>query len=212
VCFWDRSERLSECRAIVGLAGSGNEARRAGALPECSRIEGRTRGRRRQSWMGERTRVVVMSRAQANCCRLLSTSLCKSTEVHGTGGREPFAFLPRWVLLSTARLQEVVTRSFSLARPSLAALFFVCSQARRGGSRDGARGEAATAPTAICPGVVGGRRYYEEGSHGAQVAFFSRSPRASAPSLTAGGGSCVSRLGMDIGRADRAISVPGFVC
>ena len=36
--------------------------------------------------MGERTRVVVMSRAQANCCRLLSTSLCKSTEVHGTGG------------------------------------------------------------------------------------------------------------------------------
>ena len=154
MCFWDRSERLSECRAIVGLAGSGNEARRAGALPECSRIEGRTRGRRRQRWMGERTRVVVMSRAQANCCRLLSTSLCKSTEVHGTGGREPFAFLPRWVLLSTARLQEVVTRSFSLARPSLAALFFVCSQARRGGSRDGARGEAATAPTAICSGAV----------------------------------------------------------
>ena len=73
--------------------------------------------------MGERTRVVVMSRAQANCCRLLSTSLCKSTEVHGTGGRESVAFLRRWVLLSTARLQEVVTRSFSLARPSLAALF-----------------------------------------------------------------------------------------
>ena len=170
-----------------------------------------------QRWMGERTRVVVMSRAQANCCRLLSTSLCKSTEVHGTGGREPVAFLRRWVLLSTARLQKVATRSFSLARPSIAALFFVCSQARRGGSRDGARGEAATAPTAICPGVVGGgpvggRRYYEEGSDGAQVAFFSRSPRASAPSLTAGGGSCVSRLGMDIGRADRAISVPGFVC
>ena len=128
--------------------------------------------------MGERTRVVVMSRAQANCCRLLSTSLCKSTEVHGTGGRESVAFLRRWVLLSTARLQEVVTRSFSLARPSLAALFFVCSQARRGGSRDGARGEAATAPTAICPGVVGGRRYYEEGSHGAQVAFFFLDPRA----------------------------------
>jgi hypothetical protein len=163
--------------------------------------------------MGERTRVVVMSRAQANCCRLLSTSLCKSTEVHGTGGRESVAFLRRWVLLSTARLQEVVTRSFSLARPSLAALFFVCSQARRGGSRGGARGEAATAPTAICSGVVGGRRYYEEGSHGAQVVFPPpRSPRASAPSLTAGGGSCASRLGMDIGRADRAISVPGFVC
>jgi len=122
--------------------------------------------------MGERTRVVAMSRAQANCCRLLSTSLCKSTEVHGTGGRESVAFLRRWVLLSTARLQEVVTRSFSLARPSLAALFFVCSQARRGGSRGGARGEAATAPTAICSGVVGGRRYYEEGSHGAQVVFF----------------------------------------
>ena len=163
--------------------------------------------------MGKRTRVVVMPRAQANCCRLLSESLCKSTEVHGTGGRESVAFLRRWVLLSTARLQEVVTRSFSLARPSLAALFFVCSQARRGGSRGGARGEAATAPTAICSGVVGGRRYYEEGSHGAQVVFFfSRSPRASAPSLTAGGGSCASRLGMDIGRADRAISVPGFVC
>ena len=161
--------------------------------------------------MCERTRVVVMSRAQANCCRLLSTSLCKSTEVHGTGGRESVAFLRRWVLLSTARLQEVVTRSFSLARPSLAALFFVCSQARRGGSRDGARGEAARAPTAICPGVVGGRRYYEEGSHGAQVAFFSRSPRASAPSLTAGGGSCASRLGMDIGRAGRAIRCLGLV-
>ena len=148
-----------------------------------------------------------MSRAQANCCRLLSTSLCKSTEVHGTGGRESDAFLQRWVLLSTARLQEVVARSFSLARPSpsLAALFFVCSQARRGGSRDGARGEAATAPTVICLGVVGGRRYYKEGSDGAQFAFFSRSPSASAPSqpsLTAGGGSCVSRLGMDIGRAD----------
>ena len=130
--------------------------------------------------MGERTRVAVMSRAQASCFRFLSTSLCKSTEVHGTGGRESVAFLWRWVLLSTARLQEVVTRSFSLARPSLAALFFVlCSQARRGGSRGGARGEAATAPTAICTGVAGGRRYYEEGSHGAQVAFFSdpRAPR-----------------------------------
>ena len=65
---------------------------------------------------------------------------------------------------------------FCLARPSLAALFFVCSQARRGGSRGGARGEAATAPTAICSGVVGGRRYYEEGSHGAQVVFFSSIP------------------------------------
>ena len=52
------------------------------------------------------------------------------------------------------------------------ARLFVCSQARRGGSRGGARGEAATAPTAICSGVVGGRRYYEEGSHGAQVVFF----------------------------------------
>ena len=93
---------------------------------ECSRIEGCTRGRRRQRWMGERTRVVVMSRAQANCCRLLSASLCKSTEMHGTGGRESVAFLRRWVLqLSTARLQGVATRSFSLARPSLAA-FFVC--------------------------------------------------------------------------------------
>ena len=77
----------------------------------------------------------------------------------------------RWVLLSTARLQEVVTCSFSLARPSLAALFFVCSQAGRGGSRGGARGEAATAQTVICSGVVGGRRYYEEGSHGAKVVF-----------------------------------------
>ena len=45
--------------------------------------------------MGERTRVVVMSRAQANCCRLLSVSLCKSTEVHETGGRESVAFLWR---------------------------------------------------------------------------------------------------------------------
>ena len=119
--------------------------------------------------MGERTRVVAMSRAQANCCscRLLSTSLCKSTEVHGTGGRESVAFLRRWVLLSTARLQEVVTRSFSLARPSLAALFFVCSQARRGGSRDGARGEAATAPTAICPGANGGGALRRTGSCGA---------------------------------------------
>ena len=61
--------------------------------------------------MGKKTRVAVMSRAQASCCRLLSASLCKSTEVHGTGGRESVAFL-------------------------------------------------------------GGRRYYEEGSHGAQVVFF----------------------------------------
>ena len=101
----------------------------SGALPECSRIEGLTRGRRRQRWMGERTRVVVMSRAQANCCRLLSTSLCKSTEVHGTGGRESVAFLRRWLLLSTARLQEVVTRSF-LSRVPRSPLCFSCAHRR----------------------------------------------------------------------------------
>ena len=39
--------------------------------------------------MGERTRVVMMSRAQAHYCRLSSASLCKSTEVDGTGGRVP---------------------------------------------------------------------------------------------------------------------------
>ena len=55
-----------------GLAGSGNEARRAGALPECSRIEGRTRGRRRQRWMGERTRVLSCRehrRTVVDCCQ-----------------------------------------------------------------------------------------------------------------------------------------------
>ena len=52
----------------------------------------------------------------------------------------------------------------------------------------------------------------KRGATAPKSCFFSRSPRASAPSLTAGGGSCASRLGMDIGRADRAISVPGFVC
>ena len=35
VCFWERSERLSRCCAIAGLAGSAKEARRARALPEC---------------------------------------------------------------------------------------------------------------------------------------------------------------------------------
>ena len=77
---------------MPGNRGVGREqkggATSGGALPECSRIEGLTRGRRRQRWMGKRTRVVVMSRVQANCCRLLSASLCKSIEVHGTGGRE----------------------------------------------------------------------------------------------------------------------------
>ena len=121
--------------------------------------------------MGKRTRVVVMSRAQVACCGLLSTSFCKSTEVPGTGGRESVAFLRRWVLLSIARLQGVVTRSFSLARPSLAALFVACSQARRGGSRDGARRNGNSADDDLSGG--GWRWCYEEGSRGAHVAFFS---------------------------------------
>ena len=41
--------------------------------------------------------------------------------------------------------RALVFSRVSLARRSA----FVCSQARRGGSRGGARGEAATAPTAV---------------------------------------------------------------
>ena len=41
--------------------------------------------------------------------------------------------------------RALVVSRVSLARRSA----FVCSQARRGGSRGGARGEAATAPTAV---------------------------------------------------------------
>ena len=91
------------------------------------------------------------------------------------------------------------SRARFLWRVPRSPLCFSCAHRRVGVARAmvrEAKREAATAPTAICPGVVGGRRYYEEGSDGAQVAFFSRSPRASAPSLTAGGGSCVSRLGV----------------
>ena len=162
--------------------------------------------------MGERTRVVVISRAQANCCRLLSTSLCKSTEVHGMGRRKSVAFLRPWVLLSTARLQEMVTRLFSLVRPSLAALFFACSEARHGGSHGGARGEAATAPTAICPwGWEGAGVTKKRGGAAAPMSRFSRTARTLAPSLIAGGGSCVSRLGIGIGHANKTISVPEFV-
>ena len=68
MCSGFRLERQCECLAIAGLVGSRKEARRAEALPvECTRIERRMRGRRRKRWEGERTWVVVMSRAQANC-------------------------------------------------------------------------------------------------------------------------------------------------
>ena len=129
MCSGFRLERQCECLAIAGLAGSRKEARRAGALPECSRIEGLTRGRRRQRWMGERTRVVVMSRAQANCCRLLSTSLCKSTEVHGTGGRESVALCGDGCLLAPHGCKRW-SRARFLSRVPRSPLCFSCAHRR----------------------------------------------------------------------------------
>ena len=125
-----------------------------------------------------------MSRAQAHCCRLPSAPLCKSTQVNGTGGRVSAILLRRWVLLSTAQLQGVVSRSFSRACPSLAALF-LCVHRRvavaRAVVREAKRQQRRRRSER---GRRVGRWCYEEGSHGAQVAFFSRCPRASAPSLT----------------------------
>ena len=78
--------------------------------------------------MSERTRVVVMSRAQAHSC--LSTVVDALIQEHrgaeGAGAR-------RYLLCSDGGFSaphscRVVARSFSLARPLPAALFFVCSQ------------------------------------------------------------------------------------
>ena len=152
-----RRERQSECLAVAGLAGSGKEARRAGALPECSRIEGRTRGRRRQRWMCERTRVVVMSRAQANCCCDVVGVLVQEHR----GARNGWARVGRIFAAMGASEHRTVARGgralvfsrASLARRSV----FVCPQAcSRWPTWHGVRGEAATAPTAVYPGANGG--------------------------------------------------------
>ena len=138
--------------------------------------------------MGERTRVVVMSRAQAHCCRLTSAPLCKSTEVHGTGGRVSAILLRRWVLLSTAQSHGVVARSFPRACPSLAALLS-CAHRRvtvahavvreREAKRQQRRRRSDR-------GWLVGRWCYEEESRGAQVAFFSVSARLGAFSFSVG--------------------------
>ena len=120
-----------------------------------------------------------MSRAQAHCFRLSSASLCKSTEVHGTGGRVSVIFLRRWVLLSTAQSQEVVARSFSRAWPSFAALLS-CSHRRvavaRAVVREAKRQQRRRRSDR---GWLVGRWCYEEERRGAQIAFFLgvRAPR-----------------------------------
>ena len=79
--------------------------------------------------MGERTRVVFMSRAQANCCRLLSTSLCKSNEVHGTGGRESVAFCDDgWFLVPHGCKRR--PRARFLSRVPRSPLCFSCAHRR----------------------------------------------------------------------------------
>ena len=79
--------------------------------------------------MSERTRVVVMSRAQAHSC--LSTVVDALLQEHRGAER---AGARRSLLCSDGIFSarngcRVVVRSFSLARPLPAALFFVCLQA-----------------------------------------------------------------------------------
>ena len=98
-----------------------------------------------------------------------------------------------------------------LARSLVAVLWFSCAHrqlAPRGGSRGGVKGEAATALTMICQEAMGGWGAATNRSRGAWWRFPPRCPRASAPSRTTRSGSWVTRLlGMDVGRADRAVSV-----
>ena len=81
--------------------------------------------------MGERTRVVVMSRAQAHSflSNVVDALVQEHRGVEGAGARAAPSFAASSDGgFSTPHGYRVVVRSFSLTRPLPAALFLVCLQ------------------------------------------------------------------------------------
>ena len=84
----------------------------------------------RGGWAREREWVSCREhrRAVVGCCRRLRARAPRCTE--RVGESRSHLLLRRWVLLSTARLQEVATRPFSLSRVPRSPLCFSCAHRR----------------------------------------------------------------------------------